>query len=164
MSFIHGVSFSGNCDALQFVQSMELDPKTKWMWIIDTGRLNVFTEPVNKCPAKLVIWDTANDKMVKTKVFFQDKSWNLASRFESMSFLTKFWVMKSTLSMTSLLIQKMGNGPTCQMSGQDQLQEMRAESLSMTLSKTYSDVCNAVHQQNIFVSEIMSRGDWKIQQ
>jgi hypothetical protein len=40
---------------------MELDPKTGWMWVIDTGRVNIFTEdPVNHCPPKLVILDTRN--------------------------------------------------------------------------------------------------------
>ncbi|OWF45424.1 protein yellow-like [Mizuhopecten yessoensis] len=51
----------GDCRALQFVQSMEIDPNTGWMWIIDTGRINFFaadgTATKNVCPAKIVIYD-----------------------------------------------------------------------------------------------------------
>ncbi|OWF45421.1 protein yellow-like [Mizuhopecten yessoensis] len=51
----------GDCRALQFVQSMEIDPNTGWMWIIDTGRINFFaadgTATHNLCPAKIVIYD-----------------------------------------------------------------------------------------------------------
>ncbi|XP_060086131.1 protein yellow-like [Ylistrum balloti] len=51
----------GDCRALQYVQSMEIDPNTGWMWIIDTGRINFFaadgTAAQNLCPAKIVIYD-----------------------------------------------------------------------------------------------------------
>ncbi len=52
-------NYTDNCSALQTVQSMELDPKTGWMWIIDAGVRNGFTDsPVTECPPKLVVYDT----------------------------------------------------------------------------------------------------------
>ena len=49
---------AGDCDGLQYAQSMEVDPKTGLMWIIDAGRLHTFTdEPIDVCPPKLVVWD-----------------------------------------------------------------------------------------------------------
>ncbi|KAL3886764.1 hypothetical protein ACJMK2_026737 [Sinanodonta woodiana] len=58
----------GDCRSLQFVQSMEIDPNTGWMWIIDTGRINIFavdgSSPKNLCPAKLVIFDINNNRVV----------------------------------------------------------------------------------------------------
>ncbi|XP_033761358.1 major royal jelly protein 1-like [Pecten maximus] len=51
----------GNCHALQHVESMEIDPNTGWMWIIDTGRINFLstdcTATENLCPAKIVVYD-----------------------------------------------------------------------------------------------------------
>ncbi|XP_069111229.1 protein yellow-like [Argopecten irradians] len=51
----------GDCRALQYVQSMEIDPNTGWMWIIDTGRINFLstdcTATENICPAKIVVYD-----------------------------------------------------------------------------------------------------------
>ncbi|OWF45422.1 major royal jelly protein 1-like [Mizuhopecten yessoensis] len=51
----------GNCHALQYVEGMEIDPNTGWMWIIDTGRINFLstdgTETENLCPAKIVVYD-----------------------------------------------------------------------------------------------------------
>ncbi|XP_069111227.1 protein yellow-like [Argopecten irradians] len=54
----------GDCRALQYVQSMEIDPTTGWMWIIDTGRINFFaadgSPTQNLCPAKIIIYDINN--------------------------------------------------------------------------------------------------------
>ncbi|XP_033762519.1 major royal jelly protein 1-like [Pecten maximus] len=54
----------GDCRALQYVQSMEIDPNTGWMWIIDTGRINFFaadgTPTQNLCPAKIIVYDIKN--------------------------------------------------------------------------------------------------------
>ncbi|XP_021352467.1 protein yellow-like [Mizuhopecten yessoensis] len=60
----------GDCDALQYVQSMEIDPNTGHMWIIDSGRINRLTDqPQNLCPAKLVIYDVRNDQLVHVHEF-----------------------------------------------------------------------------------------------
>ncbi|KAL3856399.1 hypothetical protein ACJMK2_011164 [Sinanodonta woodiana] len=60
----------GECSALQYIQSMEIDPNTNYMWVIDTGRLDIFTEnPRNICPAKLVIYDLQTEQEVDSYVF-----------------------------------------------------------------------------------------------
>lgn len=66
----------GNCDSLQYVQSMEIDPECGWMWIIDVGRVNIFESPdesglgpINLCPPKLVIYDIDKDEIVRVHVF-----------------------------------------------------------------------------------------------
>lgn len=66
----------GNCRSLQYVQSMEIDAKCGWMWIIDVGRVNILESPdetglgpVNLCPPKLVIYDLNRDKIVRVHVF-----------------------------------------------------------------------------------------------
>ncbi|XP_069111230.1 protein yellow-like [Argopecten irradians] len=63
----------GNCHALQYVHSMEIDPNTGWMWIIDTGRINFFaadgTPTQSLCPAKIVIYDMKKMKEVTRHVF-----------------------------------------------------------------------------------------------
>ena len=51
---------AGDCTALQYVQSMEIDPNTGYMWVIDTGRTNTNNPPSlpqNLCAPKLVIND-----------------------------------------------------------------------------------------------------------
>lgn len=51
----------GDCNALQRVQSMEIDPYTGYMWIVDTGYIasmeNVTVQPADSCPAKIIIFD-----------------------------------------------------------------------------------------------------------
>ncbi|XP_062506522.1 protein yellow-like [Corticium candelabrum] len=66
----------GNCDSLQYVQSMEIDAKCGWMWIIDAGRVNLLESPdvtglrpLNLCPPKLVIYDLNRDEIVRIHVF-----------------------------------------------------------------------------------------------
>ncbi|XP_060086134.1 protein yellow-like [Ylistrum balloti] len=63
----------GDCRALQYVQSMEIDPNTGWMWIIDTGRINFFaadgTTTQNLCPAKIIVYDIKNMVEVTRYVF-----------------------------------------------------------------------------------------------
>jgi len=52
---------------------MEVDPNTGYMWIIDTGRRDTFTDaPVNACPAKLVVYDVRNGLEVRQHVFADD--------------------------------------------------------------------------------------------
>ena len=66
----------GNCDSLQYVQSMEIDPECGWMWIIDVGRVNILESPddtglapISLCPPKLVIYDLNKDEIVRVHVF-----------------------------------------------------------------------------------------------
>ncbi|XP_069114662.1 protein yellow-like [Argopecten irradians] len=60
----------GKCGALQYVQSMEIDPNTGHMWIIDTGRINILTpHSQNLCPAKLVIYDIRNNQIIHVYEF-----------------------------------------------------------------------------------------------
>ncbi|KAL3868615.1 hypothetical protein ACJMK2_041411 [Sinanodonta woodiana] len=63
----------GDCRFLQYAQSMEIDPNTGWMWIIDAGRINLLpidgSTPQNHCPAKLVIFDIDNNIVVRSYEF-----------------------------------------------------------------------------------------------
>jgi len=62
----------GNCDALQYVQSMEIDNDGN-MWIIDNGRVNTFTPtPDNACPPRLLIIDTDTGEMVDDPYIFPE--------------------------------------------------------------------------------------------
>ncbi|XP_023012970.2 yellow-1 [Leptinotarsa decemlineata] len=45
-----------DCDSLQNVQNVEIDPKGQ-IWIIDGGRTDTLLNPVSRCPPKLVIFD-----------------------------------------------------------------------------------------------------------
>ena len=47
---------------------MEIDPNTGYMWVIDTGRRNIFEWPptnasINACAAKLVIININTDEV-----------------------------------------------------------------------------------------------------
>ncbi|KAK0092804.1 hypothetical protein PV326_000558 [Microctonus aethiopoides] len=54
----------GDCNAFQFVQSMEIDPMGR-MWILDTGRTaTMTTEMQARCPPRLVIIDLEKDGAV----------------------------------------------------------------------------------------------------
>ncbi|KAL3869371.1 hypothetical protein ACJMK2_042059 [Sinanodonta woodiana] len=60
----------GDCSALQYIQSMEIDPNTNYMWVIDAGRLDIFTDnPRNLCPAKIVIYDLQTEREVDRYIF-----------------------------------------------------------------------------------------------
>ncbi|XP_053373874.1 protein yellow-like [Mercenaria mercenaria] len=63
----------GNCEALQRVQSMEIDPNTGYMWIVDTGYISkmedVDVQPVDSCPAKIIIYDLNTNQEVNRYVF-----------------------------------------------------------------------------------------------
>ena len=59
----------GDCSAIQYAQSMEIDPNTGFMWIIDTGRLNLFGSPENLCSPKIVILDIATNSVVRAYEF-----------------------------------------------------------------------------------------------
>ncbi|KAK7092017.1 hypothetical protein V1264_009628 [Littorina saxatilis] len=63
----------GQCGALQYVQSMEVDPNTGFIWIIDNGRTDTMeTTPSNLCPPKLVVYDINKKKEVRSYTFPDD--------------------------------------------------------------------------------------------
>ncbi|CAG5121206.1 unnamed protein product [Candidula unifasciata] len=51
----------GDCHALQYVQSMEVDPNTGLMYVLDSGRVG---GSLNLCPAKIVVFDLNTDTQV----------------------------------------------------------------------------------------------------
>lgn len=59
----------GDCSALQYVQSMEIDPNTGRMYVIDTGRVG---NVLNLCPPKIVVYDLNNNKEVDKYEFPAD--------------------------------------------------------------------------------------------
>lgn len=74
------------CDNFQFVSNIAIDGRNGWMWIIDTGRVNLLpfdgTSPINMCPAKIVIYDTQNNKQVRGH-FFSEKVVSKTSNYLS---------------------------------------------------------------------------------
>ncbi|BFZ25282.1 hypothetical protein BsWGS_28321 [Bradybaena similaris] len=59
----------GDCQALQYVQSMEIDPNTGLMYALDSGRVgNVIdqSEFLNLCPARIVVFDLNTDTQVES--------------------------------------------------------------------------------------------------
>ncbi|XP_064617622.1 protein yellow-like [Liolophura sinensis] len=62
-----------NCAAFQYVMSMEVDPKTGLMYMVDTGRINTFappgTETLNLCPHQIFIYDLERDCFVQNHTF-----------------------------------------------------------------------------------------------
>lgn len=52
----------GDCRALQYVWSMEIDPNTGLMYVIDSGRV---AAQLNLCPAKIVVYDLNTDEQVQ---------------------------------------------------------------------------------------------------
>nr|KAG5699871.1 hypothetical protein BaRGS_034645 [Batillaria attramentaria] len=68
---ITGVKEVGECSALQYVQSMEVDPNTGLMWIIDSGRVTSGSTG-NPCPLKLIVYDIDQDREVRRFVFPSD--------------------------------------------------------------------------------------------
>ncbi|XP_033762338.1 LOW QUALITY PROTEIN: protein yellow-like [Pecten maximus] len=79
-------SLSGDCNTFKFVQSMEIDPNTGLMWIIDTGRINIFPastgsqDAQNLCPAKLIIYDL-NKNVTVLKYEFPENVVNSTTTF-----------------------------------------------------------------------------------
>ena len=54
----------GDCRALQFVQSFEIDPQGR-MWVIDNGRVEIRTNKSRSlCPPRLIIFDLENNGML----------------------------------------------------------------------------------------------------
>ena len=60
----------GDCNALQFVQGMEIDPLGR-MWVIDSGRVHTLTlSPISDCPPRLVILNIEdNGSVLRSYVF-----------------------------------------------------------------------------------------------
>ncbi|XP_005090608.1 protein yellow [Aplysia californica] len=57
----------GDCQSLQNVQSMEIDPNSGLMYVLDTGRIGILSDavkPENLCPAKIVVLDLNTNKQV----------------------------------------------------------------------------------------------------
>lgn len=67
----------GDCDALQYVQSMEIDPNTGLMYAVDTGRVG---DELNLCPAKIVVYDLNTDREVQRYVI-EDEAASTTSNF-----------------------------------------------------------------------------------
>ncbi|XP_064613702.1 protein yellow-like [Liolophura sinensis] len=61
----------GDCNSLQFVQSMEIDPNTGLMWAVDVGRSAIFKPSAtrNSCPAKIVVYDLETKREVSRYIF-----------------------------------------------------------------------------------------------
>ncbi|CAG5119025.1 unnamed protein product [Candidula unifasciata] len=67
----------GNCSALQCAMSMEVDPISGHMYVIDVGRSGFFGDVSNDsapvvCPAKLVVFDLADGHLVRSHDFPED--------------------------------------------------------------------------------------------
>ena len=60
------------CEYLQYVQSMEIDADTGYMWILDTGRKYFLQSNIsanNVCPPKLIVWDVVNNVSIASYTF-----------------------------------------------------------------------------------------------
>lgn len=67
----------GNCSALQCAMSMEVDPITGYMYVIDPGRSGIFGNtsgqpPAVICPPKLVVYDLKDGSLVRSHDFPED--------------------------------------------------------------------------------------------
>ena len=60
-----------DCEQLQLIQGIEIDPISGWMWILDVGSRNIDEkhERINKCPPKLVIYDLEKKQIVRVFKF-----------------------------------------------------------------------------------------------
>ncbi|XP_064601268.1 protein yellow-like [Liolophura sinensis] len=60
-----------DCNSLQYVQSMEIDPNTGLMWAVDVGRSAIFKPSAtrNSCPGKLVVYDLETKREVLRYTF-----------------------------------------------------------------------------------------------
>ena len=61
----------GDCNALQYVQSMEIDPVSGLMWVIDVGRRNTWggAKGNNTCPPKLVVLQLSSGEVQRQYTF-----------------------------------------------------------------------------------------------
>lgn len=64
------IGADNDCVKLRLVQSMEIDPHTGYMWIIDTSFVpHPGVNIADQCPSKLVIWDLNNNVEVHRYTF-----------------------------------------------------------------------------------------------
>ncbi|KAI5651740.1 major royal jelly protein domain-containing protein [Phthorimaea operculella] len=71
----------GNCNALQFVQNIEID-RNGIMWILDNGRVGTLTrKPDNKCPPSLVLIDLKTGKNEMERIPFPPDVVNVNSTY-----------------------------------------------------------------------------------
>jgi hypothetical protein len=66
----------GDCNAFQYVQSMEIDSMGR-MWVIDVGSINLFSSSgprINTCPPRLVIIDINSKNILKIHGEFHNPS------------------------------------------------------------------------------------------
>ncbi|XP_063989972.1 protein yellow [Diachasmimorpha longicaudata] len=54
----------GNCEALQSVIDISLDVQDI-LWVLDSGIVNTLTQPIKRCPPKVVAIDVKNGRVVK---------------------------------------------------------------------------------------------------
>ena len=61
----------GKCSVFQYIQSMEIDINTGYMWIIDTGSINTADTSGRRslCPAKLLIYNIKKEEVVRRHNF-----------------------------------------------------------------------------------------------
>lgn len=73
----------GDCSALQFVQSFEIDPSTNMMWVIDVGSTATFSgDPDHTCPPKLMLIDLVTGLVDDSKtVVFTDQEASHTTNF-----------------------------------------------------------------------------------
>ncbi|CAH0563767.1 unnamed protein product [Brassicogethes aeneus] len=63
------MNMQGDCNALQNVQNIEIDPRG-YLWIIDGGRVETLNpKPIIKCPPKLIIYNIMNNIAMTTYTF-----------------------------------------------------------------------------------------------
>ncbi|XP_012935471.1 protein yellow [Aplysia californica] len=59
----------GDCTAIQNPLAMEIDHNTGYLYVLDSGRSGIADAiPTNVCPAKIVVYNTANTQVVGTHV------------------------------------------------------------------------------------------------
>ncbi len=64
-----------NVAGLKYTQSMEIEPASGLMWMLDVGRLNIYdpdVPPTNTAPPKLVLYSIPDAAVVQTYLFTDD--------------------------------------------------------------------------------------------
>lgn len=64
-----------NPAGLKYTQSMEIEPATGLMWMLDVGRLNIYDPeqpPINTSPPKLILYSIPDNAVVQTYLFTDD--------------------------------------------------------------------------------------------
>ncbi|XP_063421658.1 protein yellow-like [Mytilus trossulus] len=64
------IHLEGDCSKMRLIQSMEIDPYTGYMWIIDTSFVpRASINIADQCPSKIIIWDLENDVEIHRHTF-----------------------------------------------------------------------------------------------